>query len=243
MITLNDKSHVSMYYQLKQIFLDKILKHEWKAQEKIPNEFELCKLFNVSRITVRQALAELEKEGYLVRKQGKGTFVSFPKIEQNLASFYSFTEEFRKKGFTPGSKVLEFRVEDSGETIADKLGLEKPGEKVYYIKRLRCADHILIAIESTYLPVYIFPELTHGHVSEKPLYDIIREDYRVVPDTAEESFGAVLLGDEDARHFGLKKGAAALDIERFTRSGGRCIEYTRGVIRGDIFRFHVKLGQ
>lgn len=237
---LDEKSPVSLYHQLKEVLLQRITDKEWKYGEKIPTEFELCRRYNVSRITVRQALAELEKEGFLIRKQGRGTYVSVPKIEQNLTSIYSFSEEFRKKGFTPRNKILEFHDMPPEAGIMEKLKIEGC-EHIYYIKRLRYADDILMAIESTYLPADMFPGMDRKELDEKRLYDVMRDRYGVAPSSAEEIFGAVLIDEKEAEFFGIKKGSAGLEIQRYTYSGLRCIEYTRGVARGDKFSFHVKL--
>jgi GntR family transcriptional regulator len=241
MSLLNSKSPTSLYYQLKEILAQKIINREWVLGEKIPPEMELCNQYNVSRITVRQALTQLEKEGYIDRRQGKGTYVSIPKIEQNLMSFYSFSEEFRKKGYEPHTEILEFHLEVCKPEIKIQLKLDDNAGHVYYIKRLRYADDILIAIESTYLPADLFLNLEEKHLKEKPLYDIMRNNYGTVPNSADESFGAALIDNKDAVYFGVKKGTAALDIERHTFSGQRCIEYTKGIVRGDKFRFHIKL--
>ena len=238
---LDSSLESSLYSQLKNILLGKILSGEWSNGDKIPNEYELCRMYNVSRITVRQALAELTKKGYLVRRQGSGTYVSIPKIEQNLTSFYSFTEEFRKKGFSPSSKVLEFHLQISKKEIARKLGLSEENREVYYIKRLRFADNIPVALESTYIPAALFHDLKEEDLETKPLYDIMREQYGVVPSTAEESICAVNLGEKESIYLGVNKGVAVFQVERFAYNLDTCIEYTIGFVRSDIFRFHVKL--
>jgi len=195
----------------------------------------------VSRITVRRALAELENEGYLIRKQGKGTFVSIPRIEHNLVSFYSFSEEFKKRGYTPHNKVLNFELQRPDKEIRTKLRLFPPAQQVYYIKRFRYADDVLMAIEDTYIPASLFPGLRAEDLEVKPLYDIMREDYGIVPNSAEEIIGATIISENEAKHFGIKDNLAALHIERVTFSGAKCIEYTVGIVRGDRFRFRIKL--
>lgn len=238
---LDEKSPVALYYQLKEEILKKILAKQWKVGEKIPNEYELCEQYHVSRITVRQALSELEKDGYVVRKQGKGTYVSTPNIEQNLTGFYSFSEEFKKKGFIPSTKVIEFGIRKVEKDISVKLRLPDNSETVYHIKRLRYADDILMAIESSYLPVEIFPDMKKEDLERAPMYEIMRERYGIFPDSAEESFGVSLIGEKEAGYFNIGRGSAAFDVERFTFSGQKCIEFTKGIVRGDIFRFHARL--
>lgn len=234
-----NKSRMTLHHQMKEAWTEKIINNEWKVGDKIPTEFELCEQYQISRITVRQALKAMEDEGYLVRQAGKGTFVAIPKIEQNLMSFYSLSQEFRKRGLTPRSEVLEFHIQIADKEILQKLYTDN--NQVYYIKRLRFANDVLMAIESTYLPVDLFPDLKEDDIKNKALYDMMRDSYGIIPSNADESFGATIISDKEAVYFGMKKGMAAIDIERLTLSGNRCIEYTTGVIRGDKFRFHVKL--
>lgn len=237
---LDDKSPIALYYQLKSVLAQRILDNEWKVGDRLPTEFELCQQYGVSRITVRQALAELEKDGLVRRRQGVGTFVTTPKIEQNLTSFYSFTEEFKKRGLTPRNEVAEFELGEPAAKIKKILKLQA-GQGVYYIKRLRYADEILMAIEVTFLPAHLFPGLTRDELENSALYDVMRSKYGIVTDSAHESFGATAITREDAKLFNLDAGHPALDLERFTYSGADCVEYTQGIVRGDKFRFHVRL--
>ncbi len=237
---LQSNSPVALYYQLKEILGQKILNNEWDLGDRLPTEFELCEQYGVSRITVRQALAELERQGLIVRKQGLGTFVAIPKIEQNLTSFYSFSEEFRKRGFKPKNKVVDFQVQRPTEQIKSVFGLTS-GQEVYHFTRLRMASDIPVAIESSWLPTSVFPELTKGELEQCSLYEIMKTRFGVIADSASESFGASALGKKEALVFGLTEGSPALDLERLAYRGAQCVEYTRGIIRGDKFRFQVKL--
>lgn len=238
---LDSTSTVSLYLQLKEIFINKIRNKEWKLEDRIPAELDLCKHYLVSRITVRQALSELVNEGYLIRKQGKGTFVSIPKIEQSLTSFYSLSEEFEKMGFVPHSDLLEFSLQIPGPEICKELNLSEENNKAYYFKRLRYADDVLIAIESTYIPADLFFGLKEEEIKQKHLYDVMRDTYGIIPTSAEESIGATLIGEKESIYFRLKKGCPAISLERLTYSNNRCIEYTYGVIRGDKYKFRVNL--
>lgn len=233
-------SPVRLYHQLMEILRSRILRNAWSLGEKLPTEQELCEQYGVSRITVRQALAALEREGLVVRKQGLGTFASIPRIEQNLASFYSFSQEFKKLGLTPRTEVVDFSIEVADVHLQQILDL-KADSTVYQFTRLRLANEVPIAIESTYLPGSLFPGLTKDILAELPLYEVMNTRYGVTANSARESFGAVALREAEAEVFGLPVGAPALDLERLAYSGQRCVEYTRGVVRGDKFRFHVKL--
>lgn len=237
---IKENSPVALYHQLKSILAQKIMSNQWQAGDRLPTEHELCKQYGVSRITVRQALAELEREGLIKRRQGVGTFISVPKIEQQLTSFYSFSEEFRKRGLKPRSAVERLAVIVPSPAISGALELPEE-EKVYYLKRLRFADEVLMAIEETYLPAKLFPGLTKEVLDTTPLYDVMRNTHGIVAASAKESFGAVAIGEQDAALFGLPPGHPALDLERYTYAGDQCVEYTRGIVRGDMFRFEVRL--
>lgn len=233
-------SPVALYYQLKEILSQRILSNEWSLGERLPTEFELCEQYGVSRITVRQALAELEREGLIVRKQGLGTFVSIPRIEQNLTSFYSFSEEFKKRGLKPKTEVVDFSTVVASPKIQGIFDLGDQ-QRVYAFTRLRLASEIPIAIESTYLPVNLFPDLTREELVKFPLYEVMNTRFGVIANSAKESFGVVSLREKEANIFDLKVGSPAFDLERLAYSGAQCVEYTHGVVRGDKFRFHVKL--
>lgn len=240
MALIKENSPVALYHQLKTILAQKIMNNEWHVGDRLPSEFELCKEYGVSRITVRQALAELERDGLVRRRQGVGTFVTVPRIEQQLTSFYSFSQEFRKRGLNPRNEVEKFKVGHPTPKIAEALNLRESDE-VYYLKRLRFADDTLMAIESTYLPVNLFPDLSKDELDTTPLYDVLRNKYGVVVDSAKETFGAVAINRREGELFKLPPGSPALDLERFTYAGGLCVEYTVGVVRGDRFRFEVNL--
>ncbi len=240
MESLDTNSFVPLYHQLKDIFLKKILNNEWKDLM-IPSESELCKQYQISRITVRQALGALEKEGYIIKKQGKGSFASIPKIEQNLPDFYSFTDEFKKNGYSPISKVLEFSIKAVEKDIASKMKLGEDEKQVYFFKRLRYADHILMAIESTYLPASLFPNLKKEDLEKKSLYDIMRDNYGIIPISADQYFKAVMLNKDECQYFGIGKSIASMELERLASNGQRTIEYTLCKARGDMFRFHLNL--
>src|SRR5699024_11706427 len=131
---LNPTSYVPLYQQLKEIINRKIKRSEWKPDEKIYSENQLFEMFDVSRNTAKKAIEDLVQEGVLYRIQGKGTFVSQPKIEHSLSGFYSFSQVLRDKGLNPKDVVLDVTVEQAGRKIADILQIAE-GEEVVVLKR------------------------------------------------------------------------------------------------------------
>ena len=95
---LLNKSKSPLYYQLAEIIIEEIKTKNLKEDDKILTEREYCEKYNLSRATVRQGIAYLEKKGYLYKIQGCGTFVSSRVLKQKLLKFYSFTEEMKKQG-------------------------------------------------------------------------------------------------------------------------------------------------
>ncbi|WP_297636374.1 GntR family transcriptional regulator [uncultured Clostridium sp.] len=144
---IDKNSPIPAYYQLKEEIRDKIAKGVWKTNECIASERELVEQYEVSRMTVRQALGELVQEGLLVREKGKGTFVCEPKVKQK--DVMSFTDIIRKSGRELKTQILEFEMIAIPEELSDTLNVEK----VYKINRMRKVDNECIANEIVHIPV------------------------------------------------------------------------------------------
>lgn len=129
------------------------------------SEREICKKYAVSRTTVREALDELEKNNYIYKVQGKGNFISPRVVEQDLIKVSSFTEEMKKRGKNPTSKLLNFEIMEANSKVSKKLNIEK-NELVYKISRIRIADNIPMIYEMTYLPYERFKQLTKDMIEK-----------------------------------------------------------------------------
>ena len=109
---LSMDSDIPLYSQLVSIIKRNISAGTLSPGALLPSEAELCRTFDVSRSTVRQAIGALEAEGLVVRKQGRGTFVAEPKMRRRTENVYSFTSEISAMGMTPSSTILEFEIMD-----------------------------------------------------------------------------------------------------------------------------------
>ncbi|NWO14436.1 MAG: GntR family transcriptional regulator [Virgibacillus sp.] len=237
---LDKSSKVPLYLQLMNEIIEKIEQETYEEHDKLPSERELCDMYKLSRITVRQALQELEREGYIYKLHGKGTFVSATSIEQNLVKLYSFTEEMKKVGKTPMTKVLSFKEIAIDTRIANKMGLE-PLDEVFEVVRLRLADEQPLMYETSYLPKKWFPYLTKEKLMEKPMYDIFSHDYQVHVTRAIERFSATQLRETEAGYLNAPTQQPAMLIKRFAYHHEQLIEYTISVARGDKFDYTVEL--
>jgi GntR family transcriptional regulator len=219
--------------------MKKLISKQWLPGEKIPSEKELCQMYGVSRITVRKALDELERSGHLVRRQGKGTFVTNISMEQRLSKFYSFSEELKQRGLQEHCRIIQFDQVPATDEVAAPLGLE-PMDPVFKLTRLRLVDLTPYTLETSYIPVAVCPSLTEEGISAKGLYNSMRAD-GVYPDRVIEKFRATVIRKAEAELMGLKIGMPAMHLERVTYFGVRTIEYCSSVVRGDFFTYTVEL--
>src|SRR5712691_7551179 len=134
----------------------------------IPSERQLCVDLGMSRLTVRAALDDLVREGLLIRRRGSGTFVSEPKIAQEL-TMTSFTEDMRRRGMVPASRTLDLRSVPAGAHLGRLLKVS-PSESVVVITRLRLADRETMAIETLHVRQSLIPGLTAGDLEQRSFY-------------------------------------------------------------------------
>ncbi|BBR58078.1 GntR family transcriptional regulator [Klebsiella sp. WP7-S18-CRE-02] len=235
---INKKSKLPMYAQLFEIVTQKINAGELKAGQQLPFERELCLQYEISRTTVRQAMAELEKEGFIKKIHGKGIFVREQAVKQSLITVYSFHEEMMRLNKTPGTTLLHFSLTSAPTRIAQKLNTENP---VYHIIRLRSADYEPILYEETYLTSVLFPELTQEDIETCGLYNAIKEKYNISVRRAIDTFRAINIKPDIARHLNETPGAPGLQIERIAFLDNTPIEYTVEIARGSQFEYTIEL--
>lgn len=237
---INKENKMPLYLQLMRLLMDKVEKGVYEEHGQLPSERELCEIYDVSRITVRQALQELEREGIIYKLHGKGTFVAPKKYDQQLDTFYSFTEEMKKLGKHPTTKILSFEIHPVNEYLSLKMGLSS-SSKVYKLIRLRLADGEPLMYETTYLPYAQFPNLSEDDFEKQAMYDLFRQTYAKNITNATEKFTATLLTAEEASYLEAISGQAAMSIKRFAYHKNQLIEYTISIARGDKFAYTVEL--
>ena len=149
---LDKQSPIPIYIQIEEQLKQQIQQGDFPIGTTIPSERELTERFDVSRMTVRQAITNLVNDGLLYREKGRGTFVASPKVEQPLNGLTSFTEDMMARGMVPSSKMINFEILEPESDISAALQLAQ-GDEVYFVERIRFADDKPMAIERTYLPV------------------------------------------------------------------------------------------
>lgn len=236
------QSKSPLYYQLAEIIINEIKNKNLKEHDRILTEREYCEKYNISRATVRQAIAYLEKKGYIYKIQGCGTFVSSRVMKQKLLKFYSFTEEMKKQGKTPESKILSFKEKEADEKISKELNISR-GDKIFELIRLRIADGEAVMYEKTYMPVSKMPNLSKNELMKSPLYNILQSKYNINFTKAIERFSVQSADKKVSKILLIAEESPLIKLQRWTYTGIEIIEYTMSSLRGDRFEFEVELAE
>lgn len=230
-----------LYLQIKDSLAAEIASGRYRSNQRLPSERELAIHFKVSRMTVRQALLELTRDGTIYTRVGKGTFVAEPKIDQQLRALTGFSQEVRARGGKPASHVLEVRVISATPDVAAALRLA-PEAEVILLARLRLADGVPLAVEMAYLPFVTFPRLLRHNFARESLYDVLETDYKLTLVQAEQSIEAALAAPREIELLKLMPPAAVLKMKRLTFSAdGIPVEYVLSTYRGDRYKFRFML--
>ncbi|PLR85343.1 phosphonate metabolism transcriptional regulator PhnF [Bacillus canaveralius] len=233
---IDKNSPIPIYHQLEEHLKSKIESGAIKADEAIPSEREYAERYQISRMTVRQALNNLVSDGYLYRQKGKGTFVNKKKVEQRLHGLTSFTEDMIERGMKPSSKLLSFEIIAAGAETAHRLNI-KENTPVYEIKRVRLADAAPMALETTYLPANLIKGLTEEIINQS-LYRYIEEKLSFTIHEATQQIEAAIAKDIEIKHLQIEKGAPILLIHRSSfLKDGTPFEYVKSAYRADRYKF------
>ncbi len=170
---INPSSRVPKYLQLKAEFMREIQEERWTEGTRFPSEQDLVSRLGVSKMTVRQAVAELVNDGFLRRDHGKGTFVTRPRALRRFWTVLSFTEEMRSRGLEVQNKLLGVRRVVPPGPIRKALRLG-PGERVLQIRRIRAVHGQPIAYNVSHVPLSRCPDLDCCDLEEDSLYLIIQ---------------------------------------------------------------------
>jgi GntR family transcriptional regulator len=235
-------SRVPYYVQLKEFLKEGIESEALRPGDRLPSEAELCGRFDVSRVVVRQALAELVYEGLIVREQGKGSFVAQPKISEALVQrLTGFHQDMAELGLRPTSKVLRQEVIPASIVLARHLDVETRTELIV-IDRLRFVKGEPLVFVSTYIPRRLFPQLLGIDLRHRSLYDVLRQEAGLVITRGRRWIEAVAASARQATLLKVQKGAPLIRLESVSfLADGTPIEYYDAIHRSDRARFEVDL--
>ncbi len=208
----------------------------------VPSEHDLTMTLGVSAITVKRALNELQSEGLIQRIQGRGSFIARPrKLVLGLERLYSLTTVAQESGLEPLRRCLEMKSMPATPNIARHLHIAE-GAEVAKVVRLRLIDQEPFAVDTSYLPLTLFPGILHDDLDHVALYDLMVNKYNIEPIRAREFLEPTLINDFEAQVLGVPAGSPAMLIER-TAYGANDVplEFNKSVVRGDVCRFSVDM--
>lgn len=209
---------VPLYQQLKLRLRDEITHGTYAPGDQLPSEPEMIRMFGVSRITVRQALSELEAEGLVVRRHGKGTYVADRRVSHDLVRLTDFVEDMELAGLAPSSLVQSFGREPASDDVAATLSVA-PGTNVVRVERLRLADSQPIAYDITWLPLRYGALLDPQELTSETIFHVLENRFDVPITEGSFAFTAACADEKLSAQLEVERGAPLLVIER--------ISYTR----------------
>ena len=237
MEVLDRSSYTPLYQQIGEVLRIRIENGELVPGDKIPSENELTDQYHVSRNTARLAISSLILDGLVFRVKGRGTYVAAERMSYGLIHMSSFSEDMRNRGLVPGSRVLRFLRELPSKRMSQILKL-KPGQMLYRVERLRLADGEPMAINLSFIPEFLCPDLEHEDLASGSLYALLENQYGYRLGYAEYVIKTAEADEQQAKLLDVP-----IDNTLLVREGtsyledGTPIEHTVLFNRGDRYEF------
>lgn len=239
MSSIDREADSPLWLQLKSILQDQIQSGELLPDSRLHSEHELCRMYGVSRTVVREALSELVHDRFIYRIQGKGTFVSGRKEEQDFAgSNIGFSGEMIGKGRKVMSKILKQTLARPSEREQRMLRLLAPQHVVQIRRLMYIDDQARLLVDMTF-PADLVNGFENVNLGNRSIYDVLKRRYGLVPSTSERWIEAILPTEKQATLLNIPPGTPLVGIESCAYlTDGRAFEYYYGLHRSDISRLH-----
>jgi GntR family transcriptional regulator len=234
-MALNRNNPVPLYYQLVELLREQISAGAWQPGDQVPGERALSEQYAISRMTVRQAINYLVREGSLVAAQGRGTFVAAAKQTHDALHLLGFTEAMLQRGEKPHNRLIEQAVTAS-PLVAQQLGLGSAAQLLKLV-RLRFADATPLLLETIYLPLHLFPGIEQADLEQQSLYQVFEQRYSVRPMRANQTLEATVVNQYEQQLFAMQPGMPMILLSGVTYDSlNRPIEQFKAIYRGDRFK-------
>ena len=238
---INRHSKLPLYHQLYEILRGSITRREWRPGDMIPPESELIETHGVSRTTVRQVLDMLVNEGLIYRQRGRGSYVAHPTLEHGLTRIVSFTEDMRRRGFEPSTRLLASGLVAAPPDIAESLQVE-PGAELARLERLRLADDEPMSVEEAYLVHHLCPGVLAGDYTSIPLRQALEQNHGLRLVRAKQIIRAIAAPAKLAETLSIARTVPLLLIERVSYSQQNVpVEFLRITYRADRYSLYNEL--
>lgn len=226
------------YQRIQRLIRERIEAGKLKPGATVDSERELAKIHQVSLMTARHALAELQREGLVERHRGAGTFVAPPKVHFNRLT--SFTENMASRSLQAKSIILSSMLIKDEHDIAARLGLSG-ASRLLVLKRLRKAAHEPFALETCYLPAEVFSDIAKARLQQGSLFALLERKHGIALAHADEEIDATSADAKTAKLLGVLRGAPLLRIRQVIYStGGKAVLYVLGLYRSDRHMLHIR---
>jgi len=238
---LDRKSPTPLYYQLKQKLVEMLGNGEFSPGAPLPTEMELVSTYAVSRATVRQAMKELENEGYISRTAGKGTFVIRTKINRGLSRLTSFSEDMKHLGQKVTSQTLQFHSIPAPEALHQKFGIAL-GQPLLYIKRLRLSQNNPVALNVSYLNLPEGIQISQDELDQIGSVYSLLERKGIPPLETDRTLEAIAAEEECASLLCVPVGSPLLLVEGLAYSyNHHPIEFHQVISVGGRYKYNIHL--
>lgn len=233
-------SSVPMHTQIREIIRRRVLDGTYAPHSQMPSESQMIEAFSVSRITIRQALGDLQKEGLIFKVPGKGSFVAKPKAFQSLSRLQGFGEAMGPSGYETFSQVLSTRQVAATEVVARRLQIGL-GTPVYEIQRLRYLNREPISVDQSYFPLSIGERLAQEDLPTRDIFVILENDFGLHLTHADVQIEAISADEFLARQLRIDEASPLLRIERLTYADEQPVDFEFLYYRGDAFQYRLRI--
>ncbi len=235
--------HVSLYSQIRDELREHIVTGRYQPHDRVPSESQLMRQYGVSRITVRQALGDLEKEALIFRVAGKGAFVSRPKPFQELGRLQGFAEAMHGQGYQTHNRLLSLETLAADAEVAQRLNLPE-GAPVTRIARVRYLNREPVSLDVTWVEARIGVRLAREDLASRDIFVILENDYGLPLGHADLTIDAQLADATLAAALGVTEHSAVLRIERLTHTrDGAPVDFEYLYCRPDNFQYRLRLNR
>lgn len=239
-MSIDKTTSIPYHVQVRTDLLDAIRSGKYKAGDQLPSERELQEYYGISRLTVRSALTDLERDGIIYSRAGKGRYVTQSYFDQQLIHLSGFSQDMSKAGTSSNSIVILMEEIPASPIVATQLEI-KPGMHVARIMRVRCADNEPMAIEDAYLPINLCPGLLDQDLEKGSIYAYLNSQ-GLLPTRAFQTLMSDNPTGKEQQLLKLDKNIPVMRMRRKTTLPNTVpIEYTESVYRGDKYQFNVVL--
>lgn len=241
---VDKNSQIPLYIQLIEIIKDMINNNELQEGHYLMSERDICKIQNVSRMTVNKAIINLVNEGVLERRQGKGTFVSYKKQKLTYEKMQGFTEIANEKKIKVKNEILKFKLDKPNDLVKEYLQIKDDSFLVFHIERVRFVDEDPTILEKIYIPEYMCPNLNEDLINKNSLYKLYREKYMHKTQMAKQVINPIALDKTQSKLLNVDLSSLALKIDRVVFTDKEdVLEYTSSLFITDKHQYEIILNE